>query len=693
MASSNYTQTSFLGGEWSPWAQGRFDKPAYRTALSLCLNGFPVEEGAWVRRPGFVDLGCTHKNLPARLWSFNAGGQFATAASQGRTLLYLIEVARAATDQHIRLWIAQDGEYPTLLTEAAVGTITSFSSASPTLMTMSAAQTWVTGDTILITVNSGAAANAADLRGRQFIVTKVSTTTFTLVDAATGDNVDGSTISYTAATAVAKEIVVLTTSINNSIHQLRLLQSGTNVIMFDWAHLTWLLTISADATPVVTLGTLSLVQADGPYLDPLPGTSQTDNKTATATTSDGLTYHITIGSDGAAFSFVSTDTNRCFRIWTQPAAWDASTTYNTGDTVTYNDTFWTARPQLGAATITAGVAPGQPVAVTGVNTFPWVLTPNLGRWTSSYISAFTDANEVDVRIADYEETNPLVRLTIDAWQIGVYNGVLHPATGGWCDGRLFLGGALNRVDASVAGAFESFVAGERGLFSPTDIYGSVNDDLAISGVINSRDSASALWFEQDQKGMIFGTGNGEWLVSAGDNGIMTPTATDVRKLSDYKAAFVDPLRIGSTLIFPQAAGSKIYEYLVDAVSNRYRALPLNASAQHLAEENGGVQELAYQDDPTPIVWATTGTISADYLTRTAGTVLLGCTYRRASDFATVPPEYNGWHQHTHGAGRAFYSIAVASIYAGQEALAAVTYDSTDTVYRVEVMSRVWGPSE
>ena len=52
MASASFAVTGFLGGEISQFAQGRFDKPDYKVSLNVCYNAFPVEIGAWVRRPG-----------------------------------------------------------------------------------------------------------------------------------------------------------------------------------------------------------------------------------------------------------------------------------------------------------------------------------------------------------------------------------------------------------------------------------------------------------------------------------------------------------------------------------------------------------------------------------------------------------------------------------------------------------------
>ena len=52
MGTASFSQNSFLGGEWSPQMQGRFDRPDYRTGMNLCLNIIPIEEGAAPRRSG-----------------------------------------------------------------------------------------------------------------------------------------------------------------------------------------------------------------------------------------------------------------------------------------------------------------------------------------------------------------------------------------------------------------------------------------------------------------------------------------------------------------------------------------------------------------------------------------------------------------------------------------------------------------
>jgi hypothetical protein len=74
MARAGSLQTSFLGGIWSPFAQGRADVPAYKTALNEALNSYPIEEGAIIRRPGTAFGGVTFNNVPARIFAFDITG-------------------------------------------------------------------------------------------------------------------------------------------------------------------------------------------------------------------------------------------------------------------------------------------------------------------------------------------------------------------------------------------------------------------------------------------------------------------------------------------------------------------------------------------------------------------------------------------------------------------------------------------
>src|SRR5260221_12454346 len=70
MPDSNFVQASFLGGEISPYAQGRSDLPTYRQAMNVCRNGFPIEEGAWLRRSGTKFATTTRNGTAGRVIPF-----------------------------------------------------------------------------------------------------------------------------------------------------------------------------------------------------------------------------------------------------------------------------------------------------------------------------------------------------------------------------------------------------------------------------------------------------------------------------------------------------------------------------------------------------------------------------------------------------------------------------------------------
>ena len=138
MADASYLQTNFLGGEWSPRMQGRLDLPKYRFAMTLCLNGIPVEEGAWIRRSGTAWLGTTRSGNAGRVmgWEFQEG------------LPMILEF----TDGHMRAFqgLQLGSQTPVLsLLQTDARLLVSISTATPALVTVSGNISWATGDQIM----------------------------------------------------------------------------------------------------------------------------------------------------------------------------------------------------------------------------------------------------------------------------------------------------------------------------------------------------------------------------------------------------------------------------------------------------------------------------------------------------------------------------------------------------------------
>src|SRR5258708_25231873 len=141
MPNSSFVQSSFLGGEWSPFAQGRLELPQYKTALNVCRNGFPLEEGAWVRRPGTRFSTTTRNGVAGRVipFSFKQKAPYEMIFTDG-----IVEMLAVATQtsglvsplpKDFRLVTTNDNQQ-----------VSSISTANPAVVQTGGAHGWTTGD-------------------------------------------------------------------------------------------------------------------------------------------------------------------------------------------------------------------------------------------------------------------------------------------------------------------------------------------------------------------------------------------------------------------------------------------------------------------------------------------------------------------------------------------------------------------
>ena len=165
MPRSTIQHNGFLGGEWSPLAQGRADDPNYKQALSLCNNMIPVEEGALTRRSGTEIIAPTYLRGQAKLLGFQSSA----------TTPYLMEFTNDAL-----LFYYGTGQVCTNDRQ----TISASSSTSGTITLTTGTHGWTTSDHVLLwfptTTTTGI---SGPPRNRVFNVHSVpSTTTMTLRD-------------------------------------------------------------------------------------------------------------------------------------------------------------------------------------------------------------------------------------------------------------------------------------------------------------------------------------------------------------------------------------------------------------------------------------------------------------------------------------------------------------------------------
>lgn len=680
MGDSSFIQHSFLGGEWSAYAQGRSDLPAYRTALNQCQNAIPVEESSCVRRPGTPELGPTLYARPGLIRRFEVADNNPI----------LVEFTYGGGVSALRFWWF-DG-YTHRLLHNDTATVLAVSTANPAVMQTSAAVTWATGDIVFIQVDQSVNSNIGpQLANRQFVLTKIDTTHFALADTFTGTNLNGAALNAAAGLGgtVAKRVVVLAgpwTSLTE-VQQVDFVQADLSAYIFSSSRLPYVLTYnSASSTVPFTLADAGFAAFDGPYLDPLAGTSQTKNDKGKLTAPSitgaggiGAAGNATFETLDAGYTFTGADVGRCIRLWNQPPAWDSTLTYANGDRVTSAGAYWQRDPGTAPGVIQALPGNGVPYTDPGhttVTVFPWGEFPNIASWAYGVITALVSASKVTVALStslDYwSATGPITDIgngpIIDTWQLGAYVSGHYPICGTFHEGRLWASGAYpNRFDGSQP--IKVLTSGANQLqFSPTERYGQVTASNAINYTVDSPGVNKFLWMQPDHGGILAGTKSGEWLISATtQNEPLTPTSVQAHRTSGYKSSAVRPVRIGQSLIFAQASGRRVMEYSPDNFSSgRFTGRHLNKFAKHISKR---ILELAYQEELAPILW----------LCDTDG-ALVGCTYRHVREIGAEEVPFYAWHKHPI-ANRSVISLSSSATAGGTlDTLAMMTTDANGKYY-------------
>lgn len=281
----------------------------------------------------------------------------------------------------------------------------------------------------------------------------------------------------------------------------------------------------------------------------------------------------------------------------------------------------------GSVTITAS-------AVTDINDGAGFLSTDVGRflrlqdsllnWVSGTITNVATTTSITVTL-DGTLGNTL---PITVWRLGLWSDTTgYPSVPFFFEDRLGFAGTLmapQRLDMSRTGDYTNF--------QPTDADGTVGDDHALDFTLNSGDVNSTLWV-QPLSGVLFdGTPAGEWTArSAYENEPMTPTSIFAEKSSTWGAFDALAIQVNKAVLYIHRGKRRLRELIGDRSSSR--TTDLSELAYHLAA--GGLQELAYTQEPHQLVWA-----------RKTDGGLLGMTYGRNED--PTAPFFAGWQDHRLG---------------------------------------------
>ncbi|RZG74817.1 carbohydrate-binding protein [Acinetobacter sp. WCHAc060025] len=133
-----------------------------------------------------------------------------------------------------------------------------------------------------------------------------------------------------------------------------------------------------------------------------------------------------------------------------------------------------------------------------------------------------------------------------------------------------------------------------------DFLESTDDADAFSVASSSSQSDNILHLAQ-RGGVVALTGGSEFLISS--TGALTPASAQIEQHTTFGAQKdVKPCQVGSELLFVQRGGERLralsYRYEVDGLVSP----ELSAIAPHIAQNHGGIKELAYQQTPYSLVW-------------------------------------------------------------------------------------------
>lgn len=254
-----------------------------------------------------------------------------------------------------------------------------------------------------------------------------------------------------------------------------------------------------------------------------------------------------------------------------------------------------------------------------------------GRWTWGKITVFTSASQVTATLYENMPRDPhnAANLAGDGmtfqWRMGAWSTATgYPRTACFHEQRLWMGGTSaepQTFHGSRSGDFENM--------SPTDPDSTVPDDAGITYTIVSGEVNPIRWMISGPVLLIGGLGQ-EWQVRAASSIAepITPTNISVTPQTAYGSSeTVDPIRIGTSVIFVNRAGTKVRELNYNFQIDAFEARDVSIISEHIPKDAGGIKFADYQRDPVNIWWAVLND----------GT-LAGMTFERDQEVV-------GWHRH------------------------------------------------
>jgi len=609
--------TNFTGGELSPRLDGRNDLAKYSSGCATLENLIIYPHGSAARRPGtnFV-AEVKDSTKKTRLIPF----EFST------TQTYMLEFS------NLKIRVFKDNS--SVLESNK--TITAITKANPAVVTATS-HGYENGDEVLISGVGG----MTEVNGKRFLVADKTTNTFELQDKDGNDINSSSFTTYTSGGVSNKVFEITTPYLEAELFDLKFAQSADVMYICHPNHEVEKLSRTGHTSWTLT----DVNFTKGPFLDPNITETTLTPSGAETTTLNGTLGNNANGTSGSTISLTSATgfpTTGRIQVGTELISYTGVSTNNLTGITRAVDGSTRAAHSNGATVTNAGTGSRTITAsaVTGINGGSGFLATDVGRqihFNDGYgvITAITSTTVVTVNI-----TTAFANADDDAitnWFLGAFSDTTgHPSCVTFFEQRLVFAATLNNpqtVYFSKSGDYENMDA---------NLDGTIADDDAIIYTIASN-QVNAIRFMTSTRTLIIGTAGGEFAVSGGgSDSAITPTNILIKKQSNHGAANIDAISVGNATLFLQRARRKIRELAFNFDVDGYVAPDMTILAEHITE--GGLTQVAYQQEPNQIIYAT----------REDGE-LVGLTYQREQ-------QVTAWHRHIFG-GRFGIATITVSDYA------------------------------
>lgn len=251
----------------------------------------------------------------------------------------------------------------------------------------------------------------------------------------------------------------------------------------------------------------------------------------------------------------------------------------------------------------------------------------------------------------------------DNWEISAWNtDDGYPRTACFFQGRLYFGGNTNFPDtiwASLVGNIYHFMSKRFAQDSSTDVtkfnyFGTIKETDPFNFTIAATSANAIQWMHPSQT-LIVGTTGTEFSIGGGQDGILSITNINVGAISSHGSAKVQPVKIGSSIVFVSYDRKRLLEIPKDLRQYQSatelsslsegileKALDLISPSDKLYNLNG-FYELAYQESEG-ILWC-----------------LCLNTFSRKSSLVSLAIDRTskllGWSKHTLPFGNSFADIS------------------------------------